>query len=163
MNDLDARHRCLDDERRDLLPSFAVNDLVRRSRHHHEQLGARSIGAPQLLAVDDEASAVLGRSSRTTHIRGVRACIDFSQCECRDGSLGEAREELSLLFFGAEEFEGLWNADRLVCGQQRRKRSVLGGHHLDRADVAHLRQAEPAVFDGDLDAEGAHVAQLLHG
>ena len=58
VHDLDARRVRLDDERRDLLLLFAVDDLRRRLRHHDDQLGLRAVRAPQLLAVEDPALAV---------------------------------------------------------------------------------------------------------
>src|SRR5688572_19769282 len=106
--------------------------------------------------------AVRGGRRRAPHVRGIRSGIDFGEGERRDRSLGEARKIFALLFLGAEQLEWLRDSNRLVSRQQRCKRSILGCHHLDRADVAHLRQTEPAVLLRNLDPERAHVAQFLN-
>src|SRR5207237_1071786 len=54
VDDFHARPRLLDDERGDLLARLAVDDGVRRPRHDDEEFGARPVGAPELLAVEDE-------------------------------------------------------------------------------------------------------------
>ena len=116
MRNLDPGHACVDYERRDLLDVLAVLHLLGRARHHHEQLGARSICAPQLLAVDDEMLTILRRRRSGLHVRGIGACIDLSKREGRDRPLCETREEAALLLFSAKELERLWNADGLACG-----------------------------------------------
>ena len=58
MLDGEAGRIRFDDERRDLFFLFAVDDLRRRPRHDHDDLGLGGVGAPQLLTVDDPTLAV---------------------------------------------------------------------------------------------------------
>src|SRR5436309_1637966 len=46
-------------------------------------------------------------------------------------------------------------------GEERGERSVDRGDELDRLHVRELREAEPAVFARNLDAEGAELPQLV--
>ena len=115
MHDLHARPVRLDDERRDLLARFAVfADCIRCARHHDEQLGSRPVGAPELLAIQDERFSVLRWRGRGVHVRGVAPRIHFSQRERGDRTLREAREEAAFLLIGAEQLEWLRKTNRLM-------------------------------------------------
>ena len=161
MHDFDARPRRLDDERRDLLARLAIHDGVRRARHHHEQLGARAIRAPQLLAVEDELRATWRQLGVGLHVRRIGPRVHLRERECADRALGEPRKKLLLLFSGSEQLERLRQPNGLMGREERGQRSVLRRDHRHRLDVRGVRQPKPTVFGGDLDAKGTHVAQLL--
>jgi hypothetical protein len=95
-------------------------------------------------------------------VRGIGAGVHLGERERSDRALRDAREVLPLLFLGAEELERLRHTDGLRRREERDERSALRRHHLHRLHVGHLREPEPAVFRGNLDAERAHVAQRLH-
>ena len=60
MNDLHARPARFDDERRDLLSRLAVLARgVGGARHDDEQFSAGPVGAPQLLAIENERLSVV--------------------------------------------------------------------------------------------------------
>src|SRR5207244_1869051 len=103
VRDLDTRRVRLDDECRDLLFLFALDDLRRRLGHDDEQLGLQTVRAPQLLAADEEALAVRSRNGPGGHLRGIGADARLGQCERGDRAVREARQPLLLLLFRAEE------------------------------------------------------------
>src|SRR5213082_2341006 len=85
-----------------------------------------------------------------------------SVSERGDGALGEARQVPLLLLRGAEHLERLRHTERLVRREERGDRAVDRGHQGDGTHVGELRQAEPAVFSGNLDSECAQLAQALN-
>ena len=111
----DTRRTRFHDERRDLLAALAVHDLVRRPRHDHQQLGARSVGAPELLTIQRPVCAILARRRAGAHVRRVRPRVRLSQGERRNCALGQAREEALFLLVGAEQLQWLRQSNRLVC------------------------------------------------
>src|ERR1700693_1475271 len=111
MHDLDARHRRLDDEGRDLLDRLSLDELLGGPRHHYEQLGPCPIGAPELFAIDYEMLAIFGWRRRAAHVGGIGSRIDFGQRKRRDRALCESRKILALLRFGAEQLERLRDSD----------------------------------------------------
>src|SRR5215510_2196772 len=46
--------------------------------------------------------------------------------------------------------------------EQRGDRAVFRRHHRECFHITGIRETKPAVFGGNLDAEGSHVAELLH-
>src|SRR2546426_11925829 len=65
---------------------------------------------------------------------------------------------------GAEQFQGLGHADRLMRGHERRDGAVDRRDELDGLHVRQLREAQAAILARDLDSERAQVAQALdHG
>src|SRR4029079_691579 len=119
MHDFDAGPRRLDDERRDLLARLSIDDGVGRCRHDDEQLGARSVRAPQLLAVQYVAASVVTRLRVRVHVRGIRAGVDFGERERADGALRETRKESLLLLVAAKQFQRLGQTYGLMRGQKR--------------------------------------------
>src|SRR2546430_3103950 len=79
----------------------------------------------------------------------------------RSRTLREAREVFLLLGLGAEQFQGLGHADRLMRRQERRDGAVDRRDQLDGLHVRQLREAQPTVLARDLDPERAQVAQAL--
>ena len=73
MFDREAGRIRLDDEGRDLLFLFALDDLRRGSRHHHKDFGFGGVGAPELLAVDDPALAVRRLDRGRLHLGWIGA------------------------------------------------------------------------------------------
>ena len=65
------------------------------------------------------------------------------------------------LLLGAEKHQRLRHADRLMRGEQRGQVAAIAAEQHRGAAVVRLRQAEPAVFDGDLDAERAELREAV--
>jgi hypothetical protein len=163
MDDFNTRRGSLDDERGD---SFARASVlrrdIRRARHDHEQVGARPVGAPELLAVQQKVGSVLHRRCGRGHVRRVGPGVHFSQRERTDAATRQSRKETALLLLGTEKLERLRHADRLAGREERGEAAVLRRDHLQRPDVRHLRKTEPTVFARDLDTERTDVAERLH-
>ena len=162
IHDFDAGPVHLDDERGDLLLLFAPDHLRRRARHHDQQLSLGAVGAPQFFAVQDPGITVVARDGARLHRRWIGPDAVFGQGECGDRTFGETGEILFLLRLVAEHFERLGNADRLMRGEQCGQRAIDRRNELDRLHVRELRQAEPPVLAGNLDAEGAELPQALN-
>src|SRR4029078_1138907 len=73
-----------------------------------------------------------------------------------------ARQVLPFLRVRAEELERLWDADRLVRGEQRADVRIVAPHHLHYGRVLTHAEAEAAVRRGDLDPEGAEPPEAIH-
>src|SRR5204863_2058576 len=111
MHDLHARRVRLDDERSDLLAWLSVHDGVRRARHDDEQVSARAVRAPELLAVQRPELPVLAPRRARAEIGGIGAGVDLSEGKGRNGSLGEPREVALLLLRRPEQLQWLRQAD----------------------------------------------------
>jgi hypothetical protein len=144
------------------LRGFPLTTTSGCARHDDEQVGARAVGAPQLLAVQRPRLPVLAARRARAEIGRIGAGVDLGERERGDRALGEPREVALLLLGRAEQLQRLRQSDGLVRRQQRGERAVLARHHRDRARVARVRESHAAVLGRDLDAERAHLAQLLH-
>ena len=148
--------RVVEDEGGD---AAAVALGLRHLRHHHDDVGDRAVGRPQLAAV--EHVAALGRDGRGAEPRGVRADVGLGEQEGGDVVARHQRQPLLLLLLGAEADERLGDADRLVGGEQRRERGVPGAGEHERLVVVDLREAEAAVLLGHLHAERAELLEAV--
>src|SRR5204863_4703654 len=126
--------------RSDLLAWLSVHDDVRRARHDDEQVGARAVRAPELLAVQRPELPVLAPRRARAEIGGIGAGVDLSEGKGRNGSLGEPREVALLLLRRPEQLQWLPQAEGLMGRQQRGERTVLARHHRDGARVARVRE-----------------------
>src|SRR6476620_10744785 len=81
MCDLHARCIGFDDERGDLLPRLSMHDGIGRPRHDDEQLGARTVRAPELLAVDRPVLAILARRRAGAQVGGIGPGVHFRESE----------------------------------------------------------------------------------
>ena len=119
-------------------------------RHHHDDIGDRAVGRPQLAAVEHVARAVLGRRRARRQPRRVRADVGLGQQEGRDVVLGDQRQPLALLLLGAEHPQRLGHADRLVGREQCSERGVdRGGQRqrgCSRPARARGRRTPPGIF-----------------
>jgi hypothetical protein len=158
MDHLDAGRVAFHDERAD---RAGLAGFARRPRHHHVQLGDRSVGAPELLAVQHVAGAVGGGHRSGRHARRIGAHVHLGERERGDRTFGQTRQQARLLLLGAEQLERRRHADRLVSGEQRHHRAAARSDQTHRAAVAVLRQPEPAVLARNLDAEGADLLEAL--
>ena len=132
---------------------------LRRARHHHDDVGDRAVGGPQLRAVEDVAA--VGRLRGGGHAGRVRADVGLGQQERGDVGARDLRQPLALLLLGPEHPQRLGDADRLVRGEQRRDRGVPDAGHRQRAVVVDLREPEAAVLLGDLHAHRADPLEPL--
>ncbi len=152
-----ARRVALDHEGRDLARAGVHG-------HDHQQLREGAVGAPQLAAVEDVVLAVGSLLGRGSHARRVGAGGGLGQREGRDLARGAARQEALLLLLAAEELDRLRHADRLVGRQQRGQVAVAAADQPHDLVVLDVAEALPAVFLGDLHAEGAQPPQAVqHG
>ena len=161
MDDLESRRVRLHDERRDLLFLLALDDLGRRARHHHDELGLRAVGAPQLLAVDHPPLAVGRAGGGGLHLRGIGADAGLGQRERGDRPFSQAREILLLLLVCAEQLQRLRHADGLMRGEPRHGRAAPRRHQSDGAVVIRGAESEAAVLLGDLHAPGAELFEAF--
>jgi len=152
-DDLDARRRPLDDERRDLL-------RIRVPRHDDEEVGDRAVGAPELLAVENVVAFRRAGDGRR-EVGRIRADLRLGQGERRHGARREAGKVLLLLLLRPEELQRLRDADGLVRRQQRDEVAVARRDQLHRVAVLALREAQAAVLLRDLHPEGAELGEPL--
>src|ERR1051326_9009749 len=161
MRDLDAGRVRLHDERGDLLLLFSVDDFRRRLRHDHDDFCLQSVRAPQLLTVEDPALAVGSRYRARLHLRGIGSDARLGERERGDRAFRESRQIFFLLLFGAEQFQRLRHADRLMRGEPRDGRSTPCCDEADRAVVVGRGESETAVFFRDLHSPGADLVETV--
>ena len=154
--DLHAVGVARDDERGDAAPAALA---ARHLGHHHEDIGDRPVGRPQLAAVEHVARAVLGRGRDRRDPRRIRAHAGFGQRERREVGLADLRQPLALLLLRAEQQQRLRQPDRLVRREQRRDAGVPHPGQHQRAVVVHLRKPEPAVLLRHLHAQRADLLE----
>jgi hypothetical protein len=153
--DGDALAVGLHDERAD---TAAVAVRLRYLGHDDEQAGDRAIGGPQLDAVEDVVA--LGRRRRGRAQPGrVGADVGLGEQERGDLALGQAGQELLLLFLGAEQLERLRHADGLVGRDERGERRVGRTDEHQGPAVVQIGQAQAAILRIDLHAERAELGQ----
>src|SRR5438093_7215282 len=99
---------------------------------------------------------------RGRQARRVRADVRLRQGEGRDGAGRAPGEVLLLLLRRAEELERLWDADRLVRGEERADVRIVAPHQLHDGRVLAHAEAEAAVLLWVLDPEGAEPIMYLH-
>jgi hypothetical protein len=133
----------------------------RRLRHHDEELGERSVRAPELVPIEDETLAVGGGLGDGGDAGGVGADRGLRQRKAGDCAGRAAGQIRAFLLLAAEEPERLRHADRLVGGEKRRHVRVVASEKLHRALVLALRKAEAAVLGRDLHAERAERGEPL--
>src|SRR5262249_5284931 len=118
------------------------------------------VGAPELLAVQDEVVAVaLGRRREAP---GVGADVRLGQGERGDRARRAAREVRLLLMRRAEELEWLWHADRLMGREESADVAGAAPHPLHAVQISGDGEAGPAVLLGNLHAERAELAEAIH-
>ena len=128
--------------------------------HDDQQLGERSVRAPELGAVQDVVLSVLGQLDAGRQSSGVRAHLGLGERERADLTARTARQVLVLELVGPKELQRLRNTDRLVGGQQCGEVSVNTAQHLHDLRVFELVEAQTAVLSRNLHAEGAHLGEL---
>src|SRR5207247_178159 len=88
--------------------------------------------------------------------------VRFRQGDGRDGARRAPGEVVLRLRRRADELERLWDADRLVRGDERADVRIVAPHHLHDGRVLAHAEAEAAVLLGDLDPEGAEPSEAVH-
>ena len=157
VRNLDSRRVHFENECRDLLLLFSVDDFRRRLRHHDDDFRLQTIRAPQLLAVEDPAFAVRRRNGASLHLGRIGSDAWLGQRKCGDRSVRQPRKPFLFLFGSAEEFERLWNADRLMRREPGHRRAAPSGHQTDGPVVVRGAESETAVLLGNLHAPRAEL------
>ncbi len=88
MDDLDSRRVHLEDEGRDLLFLFALDDLGRGTRHHDDHFRFEAVRAPQLFAVEDPSLSIRRRNGVGLHLGRIATDSRLGQRERGDRALG---------------------------------------------------------------------------
>ena len=141
----------------------AVALAPRHPGHHDQQVGDDPVGGPQLDPVQHVLPAVVGGDGGGAQPGRVGADVRLGEQERADLAARAPGQEPLLLIVGAEQLHRLRHADRLVRRQQRAHRRGGGSGDHQRPVVVQLREAEAAVFRGDLHAERAQSGQALDG
>ena len=157
---LDPGPRSLDDEGADrVLPP---HPLARRgARHHDEEVGARPVGGPELLAIERVVRTVGGGFGEGGHVGRVGADHLLCEREGRELAPGGPGKVRSLLLLGAEEDQRRWQPNRLMGREEGPGRGAATGHQSESPVVRDLREAKPAVLARDLDSEGSQLGEPL--
>ena len=153
---LDARPLGLDDECRRGVWLLWRGGL----RHHDDQAGLGAVCAPELVAIENVMLAIGIQFCRRGHAGRIAADVRFSECECRNLAHGAAGQIFLLLLLGSEENQWLRRADGLMGGEQRGEVAAHATEKHGGARVVGLRESQPAVLGGNLDAEGSERGQL---
>ncbi len=131
------------------------------ARHDDDDLGARAVRRPQLLAVQDPVRAVLGELGGGGHVRRVGADVLLGQREGGERPPREPGQVALLLLLGAELQQRPGHADALVRGQEGAGRAAPRSHDPQGPRIRELGEAEPTVLDGGLDPERAELGEAV--
>src|SRR6202022_4149161 len=115
---------------------------------------------PKFFAIEKQGRGLFGWGGAPTHVRGIRTGVPFRQRERGNFVSRNAGKVFLFLFVGAEKQQRLWNADRLVRGNERSQIFIPASEQHRGASVIDLRQTEPFVLLRNFHPERAHREEI---